>query len=165
MPLGDGVRLNRGYLLADDAYSLLTWPGKPLAAQKEWAVREPLTSVLVVATGGGFGATLRYLTVLLGTRLFGTRFPVGTVAVNLIGCFVAGLLVGLLEKRLVLTPTAELLIFTGFLGAFTTLSTFSVETIGLFRSGSFGLALANVMLNAVLGIGMVVVGMLSAKAF
>jgi CrcB protein len=74
-------------------------------------------SILAVAGGGGVGATLRYLTILAGARIFGTRFPVGTVAVNLAGCFLAGLLVGLLERRLVLSPTLELLIFTGMLAA------------------------------------------------
>ena len=125
---------------------------------------QPLVSILAVAGGGGLGATLRYLTVLAGIRLFGTRFPVGTVFVNLAGCFVAGLLVGLLEQRLILSPTVQLLIFTGFLGAFTTLSTFSVETMGLFRTGSWGLAATNVILNAGLGIVMVVVGLLAARA-
>ncbi len=104
------------------------------------------------------------MTVLAGIRLFGTRFPVGTVFVNLAGCFVAGLLVGLLEQRLVLSPTVELLIFTGFLGAFTTLSTFSVETMGFIRTGSWGLATTNVVLNAGLGIVMVVLGMIAARA-
>ena len=127
-------------------------------------MREPVVSVLAVAMGGGFGATLRYLTILVGVRLFGTGFPVGTVAVNLAGCFVAGLLVGILEQRAALSATVQLLVFTGFLGAFTTLSTFSVETITLYRAGSWGLAMTNIMLNAVMGIAMVVLGMVAARA-
>ncbi len=125
---------------------------------------EPVVSILAVAVGGGFGATLRYLTVQAGVRLFGTGFPIGTVAVNLAGCLVAGFLVGLLEQRAALSETVQLLVFTGFLGAFTTLSAFSVETIALYRSGSWGLAATNIMLNAVVGIVMVVVGMVAAKA-
>jgi CrcB protein len=124
---------------------------------------QPLVSIVAVAGGGSVGATLRYLTTLVGTRAFGTRFPVGTVAVNLVGCLLAGLLVGLVERRLVLSPTVELLVFTGFLGAFTTLSTFSIETLALFRNGSWGLAALNVVLNTVLGIAMVVVGMFAAR--
>ncbi len=124
---------------------------------------QPLVSIVAVAGGGSVGAALRYLTTLAGTRLFSTRFPVGTVAVNLVGCLLAGLLVGLLERRLVLSPTVELLIFTGFLGAFTTLSTFSVETMRLLRNGSWGLATLNIFLNAVLGIAMVVLGMFAAR--
>jgi CrcB protein len=134
-----------------------------MAGQEEWAMREPLTNLLAVATGGGFGAIFRYLTILLGVHVFGTRFPFGTVMVNLVGCLIAGILVGLMEQRAVLSPTVELLIFTGFLGAFTTLSTFSVETIALFRDGSVVLAMTNVMLNAVLGIVMVAVGMVIAR--
>jgi CrcB protein len=124
---------------------------------------QPLVSIVAVAGGGSVGATLRYLTTLAGARAFGTRFPVGTVAVNLVGCLLAGLLVGLVERRLVLSPTVELLVFTGFLGAFTTLSTFSIETLALFRNGSWGLAALNVALNTVLGIAMVVVGMFAAR--
>ena len=127
-------------------------------------MREPVVSVMAVAIGGGFGATLRYLTILVGVRLFGTGFPVGTVAVNLAGCFVAGLLVGMLEQRAALSEAVQLLIFTGFLGAFTTLSTFSVETIALYRAGSWGLAMTNIMLNAIMGIAMVVLGMVAARA-
>jgi CrcB protein len=124
---------------------------------------QPLVSIVAVAGGGSVGATLRYLTTLAGARAFGTRFPVGTVAVNLVGCLLAGLLVGLVERRLVLSPTVELLVFTGFLGAFTTLSTFSVETLALFRDGSWGLAALNVVLNTVLGLAMVVVGMFASR--
>jgi CrcB protein len=124
---------------------------------------QPLVSIMAVAGGGGAGATLRYLTTVVGTRLFGTRFPVGTVVVNLGGCLLAGLLVGLLERRLVLSPTAELLVFTGFLGAFTTLSTFSMETMSLLRDGNWGLAATHVLLNAVLGVVMVAAGMFVAR--
>ena len=127
-------------------------------------MREPAVGVLAVAVGGGFGATLRYLTVIAGVRLFGTGFPVGTVAVNLAGCLVAGFLVGVLEQRAALSEAVQLLVFTGFLGAFTTLSTFSVETIALYRAGSWGLAATNIMLNAVMGIFMVVLGMVAARA-
>jgi CrcB protein len=126
-------------------------------------MREPLTSMVAVAAGGSLGAVFRYLTILAGARLFGTKFPLGTLAVNLIGCFIAGLLVGLLEQRLVLSKTVQLLIFTGFLGAFTTLSTFSVDTITLLRDGSWGLATTNIVLNTFLGIAMVVAGMLVAR--
>jgi CrcB protein len=126
-------------------------------------VRGPLASIVAVAAGGGAGATVRYLTCVAGVRLFGTKFPVGTVIVNVVGCFAAGLLVGLLERRLVLSPTMELLIFTGFLGALTTLSAFSLETIGFLRDGNWGLALTHIMLNAGLGIVMVVAGMAASR--
>lgn len=122
-----------------------------------------LVNILAVAGGGGLGAMLRYLTVVAGTRLFGTKFPVGTVAVNLVGCFAAGLLVGLLEERLELSPAAHLLIFTGFLGGFTTLSAFSVDTMTFLRSGDWWLAATNIAMNAILGIVMALVGMLVAR--
>ena len=116
-------------------------------------------SIAAVAAGGSVGATVRYLTVVVGARVFGGRFPVGTVVANLVGCFLAGLLVGLLERRLVLSPTMELAVFTGFLGALTTLSAFSLETMSFLRDGSWGLAVTHIVLNAVLGIVMVVAGL------
>ena len=123
-------------------------------------MRGPLMSIIAVATGGGVGATVRYLTAVVGTRLFGDKFPVGTVVANLVGCFVAGLLVGLLERRLVLSPTMQLAVFTGFLGALTTLSAFSVETTALLRDGSWGLAMtAHRAERRVSGIVMVVAGL------
>ncbi len=126
-------------------------------------MRESLVSVIAVATGGGLGATARYLTAVIGVRLFGDKFPVGTVVANLVGCFLAGLLVGLLERRLVLSPTVQLAVFTGFLGALTTLSAFSVETTSFLRNGSWGLAITHIVLNAVLGIAMVVGGLATAR--
>ena len=126
-------------------------------------MRGLMTSVAAVAVGGSVGATVRYLTSVVGTRLFGGSFPVGTVVANLVGCFAAGLLVGLLERRLVLSPIMELLLFTGFLGALTTLSAFSVETISFVRDGNWGLALTHITLNAVLGIVLAVAGMFVAR--
>lgn len=127
-------------------------------------MRGPITSIAAVAAGGSVGATVRYLTCVAGARLFGAKFPVGTVVVNMVGCFLAGLLVGLLERRLQLSHTMQLAIFTGFLGGLTTLSAFSVETTGFLRNGSWGLAMAHIVLNAVFGIVMVVAGMMTARA-
>jgi len=120
-------------------------------------------SIAAVAAGGSIGATARYLTAVVGVRLFGDKFPVGTVIANLVGCFIAGLLVGLLERRLVLSPTMELAIFTGFLGALTTLSAFSVETTSFLRESNWTLALTHIGLNAVLGIAMVIAGLATSR--
>ena len=126
-------------------------------------MRGPLLSIAAVAAGGSVGATVRYLTTVAGIRLFGDKYPVGTVVVNLVGCLIAGLLVGLLERSLRLSHTAQLAVFTGFLGGLTTLSAFSVETFGFIRDGSWGLALPHITLNAVLGIVMVVAGVAMSR--
>jgi CrcB protein len=126
-------------------------------------VRGPLFSIAAVAAGGSAGATVRYLTTVAGIRIFGTKFPVGTVVVNLVGCLIAGLLVGLLERSLRLSHTAQLAVFAGFLGGLTTLSAFSVETFSFIRDGSWGIAIAHMTLNAVLGVAMVAAGVALAR--
>jgi CrcB protein len=79
-------------------------------------------------------------------------FPYGTLAVNVIGCFIIGFLSQLAETRGVFTNQSRLLVFTGFLGGFTTFSSFGNETINLARDGQMMNALANVGANLILGL-------------
>ncbi|OZG74071.1 camphor resistance protein CrcB [Hahella sp. CCB-MM4] len=106
--------------------------------------------LLIVGAGGAVGAIGRYLVVALATNYFGNRFPWGTLLVNLIGSFLLGAaFVIVLEK---LQGHAELrsLIMVGFLGAFTTFSTFSLEVFSLFHSGHVFSAMAYVLMSVIL---------------
>ena len=80
-------------------------------------------------------------------------WPYGTLAVNVSGCLVLGLLVGLTEARNLFSPEARALLFIGLLGGFTTFSTFGFETSALFRDGEIVGATANVVLQVLLGVG------------
>ena len=108
--------------------------------------------------GGSLGALCRYAVTLLCVRLFGTRFPWGTLAVNLAGCFLIGLSAALALHGGFMTPTVRVFFVTGFLGALTTFSTFAMETVHFARSESGLIALANVLVHNVAGIALTFAG-------
>jgi CrcB protein len=118
-----------------------------------------MRNVLLVLLGGSLGALSRYWVTLLAQQLFGTRFPWGTLAVNLGGCFLVGLGFALADRGVLITPTVRLFFVTGYLGALTTFSTFAVETVNAMRGGSPLTALANFLSNNVAGVALVLVGM------
>lgn len=121
-----------------------------------------ITKLLFIAMGGACGALLRYLISGLGYRLFGEAFPWGTLAVNLLGCLFIGFLWALGE-RMPLRPEVSLLVFTGTLGAFTTFSTYGLESLNLLRDGEVGPALLNILLSNLGGLLLVYLGFLAAR--
>jgi len=115
-------------------------------------------SILTVAAGGAVGAVARYLVGLAVLRWHPEAGPLGTFAVNVAGCFLIGLLMPLAERQ-ALPPLATLLLVTGFLGALTTFSTFSHETILLATVRHRpGLALANIIASLLTGLAAVWLG-------
>ena len=90
-------------------------------------------------------------------------FPYGTFAVNIIGCFVIGLLAQLVETRAALTAEMRLLLMVGLLGSFTTYSTFGSETFALIQDQRWGVAMLNICLHVVLGLSAVMMGRFSAQ--
>jgi len=114
---------------------------------------------LAVGTGGFLGAVSRYYLGGLVLHLSGgSRFPWSTLAVNLVGCFLIGLLAGTAEVRHVLSPPMRLLLLTGFLGGFTTFSAFGYETWFLWREHTPLLAGANVLLHLAVALPAVWIG-------
>ena len=112
-----------------------------------------MKSVLLVALGGALGSVARFK--LSGWVLHqtpGWRFPAGTLAVNLIGCFIAGVLAGMAVKQDVFTADARVFLFTGLLGGFTTFSAFGLETLLLLKRGEAGVAAANAIVSVVVGL-------------
>ncbi len=117
-----------------------------------------MRSVLLIAGGGACGALARYGVALLMQRLFGTRFPFGTLAANLTGCLLIGIAFALATERAVLSPGSRLALMVGFLGAFTTFSTYALESVNLARTGEYGLLIGNLLLNNVGGAVLVLFG-------
>lgn len=118
-----------------------------------------MEKLLLVMVGGSLGAASRYGIGLLTVKIWGTRFPWGTVTVNLAGCFLIGLLFGLSDRVRLLTPDMRLLLITGFLGAFTTFSTFSMETVSAGRAGMMVQPLMNILVNNLGGLTLTFLGL------
>ena len=118
-----------------------------------------MMNLVWIGLGGGLGAVLRYLLGgLVQQWTNSASFPYGTLAVNVAGCLLIGLLGQLGEARGLFTPEGRLLVFTGLLGGFTTFSSFGFETLELTRAGLSGPALGNVAANVLLGLGAVWAG-------
>ena len=115
---------------------------------------------LAIGLGGFFGAVLRYWISEWVFELFKGRFPAGTLTVNLIGSFVLGLLMAVFENYPLhpLQPNIKFFLATGLLGAFTTFSTFSFETLVLLQAGSVGKAALNILLSVCIGIAAALAG-------
>lgn len=120
------------------------------------------TKLLLVALGGAIGAVLRYVVSGWAYRLLGPAFPWGTLAANLIGCFAIGFLWALSE-RVSFPPETTPFLFTGVIGAFTTFSTYGLESINLLREGELTLGLFNILASNLLGLLLVVLGFVLAR--
>lgn len=118
---------------------------------------------LLISVGAVLGANARYwVGVWAGSRL-GAAFPYGTLIVNVVGCFVIALFYGLGETRFTLTTELRLFVAVGFLGAFTTFSSFGSESINLLRSGNLWLGAINILGNNALGLLAVILGLAVAR--
>ena len=123
-----------------------------------------VTAILLVGVGGFAGSVLRYLLSRWVHEITKSPFfPYGTLTVNVAGCLCIGFLDGLVETRQLLSPQVRMLLLVGFMGGFTTFSSFGYETIALARDGELLAALANIALQLVLGLGAVWVGYSLAK--
>ena len=117
-----------------------------------------LPKILLLAVAGALGTLARFGLAGLAQRL-GAGFPWGTLAVNVVGCFLAGLLWTLFETRVALAPEARTVVMVGFLGAFTTFSTLVLETGQMFGAAAWTHAAANVTLHLVLGLAALFAGL------
>ena len=117
---------------------------------------------VLIAAGGGLGSLARYLaSTAIMTRL-GSRFPVGTLVINVTGSFLIGLLMTLFPERQA-SPYWRPLLVIGFLGGYTTFSSFEWETFAAIREGGFWIGIANVFGSVALGYAAVWMGALLAR--
>ncbi|MFT4191506.1 MAG: fluoride efflux transporter CrcB [Comamonas sp.] len=121
-----------------------------------------MPSLLYVAVGGALGSVTRYLmgsaTMGWAALHWGTRFPVGTLVVNLLGCLLIGGIAGLADKHALLSADARLFLVTGVIGGFTTFSSFGLETVMLLKGGDTGMAVAYVLASVLAGVALVALG-------
>ncbi len=118
-----------------------------------------LVKILLVMAGGSLGAVGRYLISLGAVRLFGTGLSWGTFIANMIGCFLIGVCVALIDRLPLLTPATRLFFMTGFLGALTTFSTYALEVVESLRGEGFAIAALTFVANNLGGIVLVLAGM------
>ena len=109
-------------------------------------------NILLIAVGGALGSVARYALSSLVLRITGSLFPVGTFAVNLVGCIAFGTVIGAAQQRFVLTPGARAFLLIGILGGFTTFSSYVFESFALMRDRQFAAAAFNVVGQVVGGL-------------
>ncbi len=123
-----------------------------------------MIKLLYISLGGMAGALLRYLASGMVNNIMGLSFPYGTFSVNMIGSLIIGLLWGL-SDQLALSPNLRLFLFVGFLGSFTTFSTFALESMNYIRDNNAKVALANILISNLAGIVLVFLGFFLSRLF
>ncbi len=122
-----------------------------------------MRDLVLVGLAGGLGAVSRYAVGLAAARALGERFAFGTLLVNVVGCLLLGALLEVDRHTGTVGHPGRLLVAVGFLGAFTTFSTFGYETFRYAADGAYQLALLNVTANVILGLVAVWGGWLLAR--
>jgi fluoride exporter len=122
-----------------------------------------LIRYLLVVIGGGAGALARYIGASAIMTRFGGRFPLGTLVINVTGSFLIGFLMTMLTERFKLDPNWRLLLVVGFLGGYTTFSSFEWETYTAVRDGGLWTGMLNVVSSVMLGYVAVVLGSMLAR--
>jgi fluoride exporter len=110
-----------------------------------------MSNYLIIGMGGFLGAIARYSVALWIGQNWGRMFPLGTLIVNISGCFLISLLMSLFTERFMVSPQIRMFLVIGFLGAYTTFSTFEYETGNLVKDGEWLLAMLNVLLSVIAG--------------
>ncbi|MGI6456474.1 MAG: fluoride efflux transporter CrcB [bacterium] len=120
--------------------------------------------IILVFIGGGIGSVCRYGISLLGVRWLGADFPVGTLAVNLAGCFLIGVCFALAEQVKWVSPAARIFLMTGFLGGLTTFSSYGLESMNLMLDGHPTHSVLNILANIIGGLLCVLAGLWVGKS-
>jgi CrcB protein len=124
-----------------------------------------LSKTIVVLLGGALGTGCRYwLSTFVYSIIIKPTFPYANFIINVSGSLIIGVLAGLFEQRVLVSPTLRVGLLTGVLGGYTTFSSFSFETYTMLRDGELGLALLNAMGSVVLGLAAVWLGMRIAQS-
>lgn len=122
-----------------------------------------LKDIILVGLGGSIGSIFRYLSSLFVNKYYSGVFPLATFLVNIVGCLIIGLLIGLGERNGIIGKDLKMLLITGFCGGFTTFSTFSSENVHLIETSNFLILFLYIALSLMIGISGVWLGTLISK--
>jgi fluoride exporter len=122
-----------------------------------------LIRYLLVVIGGGTGALARYVAASVIMTRFGGKFPLGTLVINVTGSFLIGFLMTILTERFKLDPNWRILLVVGFLGEYTTFSSFEWETYSSVRDGGLWTGMLNIVSSVILGYVAVTLGSMLAR--
>ena len=123
-----------------------------------------MQKIFLLALAGGLGSLSRFGLSGLAHRVLGRSFPYGTAVVNVLGCFLFGLVWGALENRAGLSPQVRVIVLTGFMGAFTTFSTYIFETMAFLQHSQWLMAMLNLVGQNVIGLAFIFLGLSLGKA-
>lgn len=124
-----------------------------------------ILKLLYLAAAGALGTVTRFALAALVQKTFKASFPIGTLVVNISGCFAAGFLWSLFEHRWTVPPDIRTVVLVGFMGAFTTFSAYMLETHTLFRAASWTLTMGNMLLQNSMGLAALFAGTFVAARF
>jgi len=122
-----------------------------------------LASIASIGVGATVGASCRYYIGVLSIQYLGKAFPYGTLISNVVGSFIAGILVVVILEKLLLSETYRLMLLVGLTGSLTTMSTLSFESLEMLGGGNYGQALLNILLNIGLSLLAAGLGVMLAK--
>ena len=122
-----------------------------------------LVSIASIGVGATVGASSRYYICVLSIQYLGKAFPYGTLISNVVGSFIAGILVVVILEKLVLSETYRLMLLVGLTGSLTTMSTLSFESLEMLSGGNYGQALLNILMNIGLSLLAAGLGVMLAK--
>ncbi len=124
-----------------------------------------MKNILLIGLGGFLGSTSRYFAQVYIDQAIITKFPTGTYFVNIVGCFLIGLVYGFAEKEHLLHAETRMFLAIGFCGSFTTFSTFAHENLKLMNEGNFITLTSYTLLSVALGVFFTYLGLLLARVF